>query len=455
MAGLKDLTQKQRTPAWHGAVSALWPVLAALVLGALAHFVAGPLAGGFVSTVLVVIGINIILAVSLTVVNGFTGQFSIGHAGFMALGGYAGAAVVYYGSIKLFGSADFAGGLISTPTREGFTGGLVGKGDALFVASCVAGGLVAMLAGYVVGLPSLRLRGDYLAIVTLGFGEIVRVFIQGTPDQIQPWKSQEALAKPVYDLFYRVGGPKGFGSLPIYASLFWVYVFVMLTLVVVYRLKYSSAGRAFLSIREDEIAAQAMGVDITKYKVRAFVLSSFFAGLAGVLYATSIGSINASDLGFAKSFDFVTMVVLGGLGSISGSVIAAAVLTALPEVLRSPGDLLAYWYVAVIAAVVFAGAGGVFKLRSGSEWPKRLWTAAVVCLGLLGLTALAAGANTLLQKAANDPSVNIGQYRLVLYAVLLIVIMLLRPQGLLGVSEVWYVFRSTRAGGKAAARGIA
>src|SRR6185437_14404799 len=161
-------------------------------------------------------------------------------------------------------------------------------GDVLFVAGCIAGGLVAAAAGWLVGLPSLRLRGDYLAIVTLGFGEIVRVVL-------------------------------GFILLPGYTSIFWVYVWVAIMLLVAIRLKYSSYGRALLSIREDEIAALAVGVNITRYKVRAFILSAFFAGIAGALFCLQVGSILAGDLGFQRSFEIVIMVVLGGLGSVSGA----------------------------------------------------------------------------------------------------------------------------------------
>jgi branched-chain amino acid transport system permease protein len=328
-------------------------------------------------------GINIILAVSLTVVNGFTGQFSMGHAGFMSLGGYAAATMTYYGSIKLFGSADFAGGYISFTGDGAFDGPMIARGDLLFVASCLVGGLFAAAAGYIVGLPSLRLRGDYLAIVTLGFGEILRVIVQSSQDQIQPWKAAEAQNESFLALLWKLGGAKGFNLLPSYTTLFWVYTFVVITLVVCYRLKTSSSGRAFLSIREDEIASQAMGVDVTKYKVRAFVLSSFFAGLAGGLYAMDLTAINAGDLGFQKSFDIIIMVVLGGMGSISGAALAAVVMTLLPEFLRS------------------------------------LW----------------------------QP---LQEFRLIIFAFLLILMMILRPQGLFGVHEIWEMgpFRKLRRGSK-------
>jgi branched-chain amino acid transport system permease protein len=350
-----------------GVGATLWPMVLAVVVGLLMYLVVGPAMGQFQSKILLVIGINIILAVSLTAVNGFTGQFSMGHAAFMAIGGYVAAGVVYYGSLKLFGDMNFAGGRLSHVGAAEFDGPFIGKGDFLFLAATLAGGLFAALAGWVVGLPSLRLRGDYLAIVTLGFGEIVRVLLQGTKSQIQPWEAA-TLGKDasVWELPLMLGGPQGFNLLPTYTTLYWVWLWVVLTLVVVYRLKNSSEGRAFLSVREDEIAAQAMGVNVTSYKVRAFTLASFFAGVAGALFAMDIGAINPTDGGFQRSFDIIIMVVLGGLGSISGAVVAAIVITLLPEVLR-----------------------------------------------------------------------DLAQYRLILYALALILMMILRPQGLFGVRELW------------------
>ena len=357
----------------------LLPLAVGLGLAFVLHFWLQPAVGAFASKVLLDIGINVILAVSLTLVNGFTGQFSIGHAGFMALGGYAAAAVVYYGSYRAYGGAAFAGGILSwTTSQGGFTGPLLGGGDALFLLGCLVGGLVAALAGYVVGLPSLRLRGDYLAIVTLGFGEIVRVILQSSRHQL--FSPADVAATPWPKLGTMLGGSLGFISLPFYTTLFWVYAFVALTLIITYRIKQSSYGRAFLSIREDEIAAEAMGIHTTRFKVRAFVISSFFAGLAGALYAHSIGSINAGELGFQKSFDVLIMVVLGGMGSISGSTVAATLLTILPEALRKVTD----------------------------------------------------GANTYLPPAYALPDL-----RMIIYSLALILMMIIRPQGFFGLHEIW------------------
>jgi branched-chain amino acid transport system permease protein len=397
----------------------LWPLCAGLAVAALAQFVAGPALGGYSAKILLIAGINIILAVSLTVVNGFTGQFSMGHAGFMAVGGYVAAALSYYGSMRLFGSADFAGGLLSWTGSGPHEGPVLGKGDFLFIGSCLLGGVAAAVAGYLVGLPSLRLRGDYLAIVTLGFGEIVRVLIQGTGDQIQPWKASDAAGVPFPELLLRLGGPKGLNLLPTYTTLFWVYLFVVLTLVVCYRLKISSAGRAFLSIREDEVAAQAMGVNITRYKVRAFVLSAFFAGLAGGLYAMDIGAINAGDLGFLKSFDIIIMVVLGGMGSISGAALAAVILTVLPELLRDPPPA---WPAGLVLLVVVAAV----QMARKRARARSLVTIAAVTVVL-----------EVIRRVAIANGIRLADYRLIFYALLLITMMLARPQGLLGISEIW------------------
>jgi branched-chain amino acid transport system permease protein len=358
-------------PTWTAIPRALWPLGIGIVFALLMNGVVQPMAGGY-GTLVVFAGINIILAVSLTIVNGFTGQFSIGHAGFMALGAYTASAVTYYGSYKLYGDANFHGGRLSA---GGAAAPMLGSGDLLFIIACIAGGLIAAAAGWIVGLPSLRLRGDYLAIVTLGFGEIVRVILQGTDAQL--FSKSEFDTTPASALFNKLGGALGFVFLPTYTTSFWVYLWVAIMLIVAVRLKYSSYGRALLSIREDEIAAQAVGINVTRYKVRAFVLSSFFAGVAGALYAMQIGAVNAGDLGFQKSFEILIMVVLGGLGSISGSLLAAVILTILPEGLRSLGPYL----------------------------PSRMG--------------------------------DIDRYRMIIYALVLIVMMIVRPKGLLGVGEVW------------------
>lgn len=304
---------------------------------------------GFYNKIFMDIGINIILAVSLNLVNGFTGQFSIGHAGFMAIGGYASVFITYYGSFYFWGSAATHGGFL-------------GMGEWLFVVSTMMGGLLAMVFGYLVGLPSLRLRGDYLAIVTLGFGEIIRVILQRSNDVL--FTAENIQQKSFLQLLTHLGGALGFSSIPKYTNLFWTTLAVTLMLVCAKRLKFSSAGRAFLSIREDEIAAEAMGINVAKYKVRAFVLAAFFAGVAGSLFAHEVGAaLNPRELGFQKSFEIIIMVVLGGMGSISGSVLAAIVLTILPEFLRSFAEYRMIFYALALICMMIMRPEGFFGLR--------------------------------------------------------------------------------------------
>ena len=255
-------------------------------------------------------GISIILAVSLNLITGFTGQFSIGHAGFMAVGAYSSVFMtVYY----------------SEPLEKALTA-VIGASVAqalVFLLVIIFGALVAALAGLVVGIPSLRLRGDYLAIVTLGFAEIIRIIILNID---------------------RVGGATGFRGrvppwdgrliIPQYANFIWIGGFAVLTIVIVYNIVNSDVGRALISIREDELAAEAMGVNTTRYKVMAFVISSAMAGAGGVLLAHFDGYLNPKSFEFIKSFEILIMIILGGLGSIVGSVLGAIVLTILPEGLR-------------------------------------------------------------------------------------------------------------------------
>ncbi len=274
------------------------------------------------------VGVNVILAVSLNVVNGFTGQFSIGHAGFMAIGAYTAAKITMATNHLAFAGLPPAA-----------------SDAAIFFLALLAGMLLAALAGLLVGLPSLRLRGDYLAIVTLGFNEIIRVIIENT-------------------VF--LGQATGISGLPRRTNLVWTGLGVIATVAMARRLAGSTHGRALLAIREDEVAAEAMGVDTTGYKVRAFVISAAFAGLAGGLLVHLVQLCTPRTFTFVKSIEVVVMVVLGGLGSVTGSLLAAVVLTLALEGLRE-----------------------------------------------------------------------VQQYRMVMYSLLLIVLMLTRPAGLLGTREIW------------------
>lgn len=436
MASLQDraklVPQSPLAAAWR----VFWPLALALVVGVLMQHQVRTNIDAYSSKQILDIGIAIILAVSLTIVNGFTGQFSIGHAGFLAVGGYVAGSITYYGSFALFGSASATLGTMSGLYGAKADAAFLTGGEGLFLFALLAGGLVSALLGVVVGLPSLRLRGDYLAIVTLGFGEIVRVLIQQTP-QVLMSKEAIAAAKPL-SVPLSVGGSLGFGNVPKYTSLFWVYAAVVLTLIFAYRLKQSSTGRAMLSIREDEIAAEAMGVKTTYYKVWGFVIAAFFAGIAGGLYAHTIGiSLSPVDAGFQKSFDIIIMVVLGGLGSISGAAIAAAIVTYLPELLRTPDTLMKFAIVGVpmlvVGASLLAMAG---KPARKSPEKKRGHDPRAFPRFVIGLGVIITGLS-LLAFLAKRFGIDLGDYRLILFALALIIMMITRPQGLLGVREVW------------------
>jgi branched-chain amino acid transport system permease protein len=288
------------------------------------------------------------LAVSLNIVNGFTGQFSIGHAGFMALGAYGSIVITYYGGYQIWGD------VMKHESASGY---------ALYFGSIVVGGTVAAIAGYLVGLPSLRLRGDYLAIVTLGFGEIIRVLLQATEPVLYPSEMKDVTGAARY---LHLGGALGFSHGQSYNSLLWTWAAVALTVLIAYRLRESTHGRAFLSVRENEIAAEAVGVNTTRYKVSAFVLAAFFAGVAGALFAHQLGAGTASrpeEFNFMKSFEAVIMVVLGGMGSISGATVAAIALTLLTEILRSVQDYRLISYSLLLIIVMIVRPKGLFGTR--------------------------------------------------------------------------------------------
>ena len=297
---------------------------------------------------LVFICINIILATSLNLINGFTGQFSIGHAGFMAVGAYASA---YF-------SNNYGAALLNSFSSLGET---VATSIVLLIA-VVIGAIVAALMGLIVGIPSLRLKGDYLAIVTLGFAEIIRIVILNID---------------------AVGGATGY-PVPGYANFLWIGIFTVITVVVIHNIVKSDAGRALISIREDELAAEAMGVNVTRYKVTSFVIGSAFAGIAGVLFAHNNKFLHTNDFQFIRSFEIIIMIVLGGLGSMTGAVLGAIVVTLLPELLRKMQEV----------------QDGTLEPMLGTDLP-----------------------------------FNVGELRLVIFALILILTMILRPQGILGTRE--------------------
>ena len=248
--------------------------------------------------------INIIMAVSLNLVCGFMGQLALGHAGFMSVGAYAAALFTMHCGL---------------PEAVAFPLGLL------------VGGIVAAIVGFLIGIPALRMRGDYLAIITLGFGEIIRVV---------------ANALPI------TGGAKGLSGIPASTNFSWAYWVMILSVFVIFAFIKSRHGRAVISIREDEIAAEASGIRTTYYKMMAFVLAAFFAGIAGGLYAHHVGVLAPTKFDFNYSVEFLVMVVLGGMGSITGSIIAAIVLTILPEALRGFEDYRMLLYLLVLIVMM-------------------------------------------------------------------------------------------------------
>ena len=228
--------------------------------------------------------INIVLAVSLNLITGFTGQFSLGHAGFMAIGAYATGLIT-----------------IAVPTVPGLIGGLL------------AGGLLAALVGFLIGLPTLRLRGDYLAIATLGLAEIIRIVLNNLEF---------------------TNGAAGLAGIPQMMDWNWFFILTVGSVILIRNFLRSSHGRNAIAVREDEIAAESIGVDATRAKVLSFTVGAFFGGLAGGMYASYFYFIKPDTFGFLKSIDILVIVVLGGLGSLSGSVIAAIVLAAISTVLQ-------------------------------------------------------------------------------------------------------------------------
>jgi branched-chain amino acid transport system permease protein len=300
----------------------------------------------YVQRIILLAGINVILAVGLNLINGTTGQFSIGHAGFMAVGAY--------------GAAFFGVELGPSVQR------LVGVGDVAdaitFNVALVIGALFAGVTGLLVGAPSLRLRGDYLAVVTLGFGEIIRI----------SFNNAQFLGAATG---YFGDTPAG---LPAYTTFFWVYAWAIAIVLLIWNLTFSQTGRSLSAIREDEIAAEAMATPTTRLKVLAFSLSAASAGIAGGLFAFMQSGIRPEDFRFEKSIDMVVMIIIGGLGSISGAVV-----------------------------------GGIFV---------------AVTLELMR---------------------DLQEYRLVLYALLLIIIMIVRPAGMLGSRELPGLLRARFARQKA------
>ncbi len=267
----------------------------------------------YLQATLATICINIVLAVSLNLITGFTGQFSLGHAGFMSIGAYVCAIIT-----------------INNPTTVGFIMGMI------------AGAIAAALVGAVVGLPTLRLRGDYLAIATLGMAEIIKI---------------------VFLNLEITNGAAGLQGIPQFVNWTWMFVFTASTVLIITNFLKSSHGRACISIREDEIAAESMGINTTKYKVISFTLGAFFAGVAGGLYASFFFFLKPDLFGFLKSVDVLVIVVLGGLGSISGSIIAAVLLAIISTFLQSFSEVRMIIYALLLIILMLFRPQGLMGSR--------------------------------------------------------------------------------------------
>ncbi|MGO4987541.1 branched-chain amino acid ABC transporter permease [Gallicola sp. Sow4_E12] len=285
-------------------------VVLAVVYAIVFSLMSAGLLSRYWSSLINLICINIILAVSLNVTVGTLGQITLGHAGFMSIGAYAAG---------LFSKAHIVDGLPG------------------FLISLVIAGIVAGIVGVIIGIPGLRLRGDYLAIITLAFGEIIRVLIE---------------------FFDFTGGAQGLSGIPRFQNFTVFFILMAASVAFMYSMMTSRHGRAILAIREDEIASDSVGINTTYYKVFAFVISAVFAGIAGGMYAHQMGVLNAKQFDFNYSINILVMVVLGGMGSFTGATISATVLTILPEMLRGFNDYRMIIYsLILIIMMIFRPSG--------------------------------------------------------------------------------------------------
>lgn len=297
-------------------------LLAAVVVFAVLQFLmAERIVSSFWRLNISLICLNVMLASSLNLINGVTGQFSLGHAGFMAVGAYVSAVCTVF---------------LHLP----------------FVVSLVGGAAAAGLLGFLVGMPTLRLQGDYLAIATLGMGEIIRICILN---------------------IQQVGGASGMSGIPRDRTFPWLFFCMVVTLFVLKNIIHSKQGRACLAVRENAIAAEAMGIDTTAFKVFAFTIASMFAGLAGALFSHYFGIAHPSSFTFMRSFDIMTMVVLGGLGSLSGSVIGAFILTLIAAVMQSYPEYRMIVYALLLIILMLYRPNGILGNKELAELMLSKW----------------------------------------------------------------------------------
>lgn len=274
----------------------------------------------FYQTIVMKIFIEITLALGLNLITGITGQFSLGHAGFMSVGAYTAAYIMLRTSANL----------------------------GMVIIASLAGGIVAGVIALLIGIPTLRLKGDYLAIATLGFGEIIRILIQTTDKSF-------------------LGGAAGLSSIPIYSNFELVFIVAVICYFCINNLMKSSYGRSLVSVREDEIASESMGVNVTNAKLLAFIMGTFFAGVAGAMYSGYVGFIQPKDFGFMKSIEILMIVVLGGLGNIRGTIVAAIVLNIIGVVLQDFSEVRMILYALLLIIIMVIKSGDtpwIKKLRA-------------------------------------------------------------------------------------------
>lgn len=300
-----------------------------LVFAVLAYCIYTKTVSRYIAGIFTLVCINIILAVSLNITTGCLGQIALGHAGFMSVGAYVAAI---------------------------FTKSMMLPGYAGFFVSLLLGGVFAAVIGIIIGAPALRLRGDYLAIITLAFGEIIRVIIE---------------------YLHITGGAQGLTGIKHYSNFYNAYWVMAISVFLMYTVMKSRHGRAVLAIREDDIASEASGIHNTFYRTFAFTLSAFFAGVAGALYAHHIGILGAKTFDFNRSIEILVIVVLGGLGSFTGSIVSAFLLTVLPEFLRQFSDYRMLVYaLALIVMMIYRPKGllgrAEFSFHGAAAWLQRL-----------------------------------------------------------------------------------
>lgn len=372
-------------------VPRIMSVALGLVLLILADRFVNGLSNDYVKLVIMLTGIFVTLAVSLNLINGITGQFSIGHAAFFQVGAYTGAVLA---------NGMFKGLAASQPL-------------AWLFLSAIFGAIGAAIAGFIVGLPSLRLKGDYLAIVTLGFGEIISIIA----------RNQKVL-----------GEAYGLSTVKI-QSFFMIALLAVVTIAVCRNLLKTAHGLTFLAVREDEVASSSMGVNVTQVKVTAFVLGSAFAGAAGALLTHTKAFIGPADFTMDVSFIILTMVVLGGTGSITGSVFAAIIFYIIPEKMRDlPANIpLAYPVAALIA--VFIAVAGMKKIQDEVHGEKVRSTMLNIACIVVGIVLYFILSRTLHIVPFLKKEIIGSNLRMPVLAVTLVVLMLLRPQGIFGHYE--------------------